>query len=312
MSASSPPRDQEPVIEVSHLTKDYGDVRAVNDLSFAVVAGTITGFLGPNGSGKSTTLRALVGLIEATEGTTRIAGRRYADLVDPLRQVGTMLDAAAHPSRSARNHLRGIAAEVGASRQRVDELLGLVDLDAAAGRRVGGFSLGMRQRLGLATALMGDPQILVLDEPANGLDPQGIRWLRTFLRELAAEGRSVLLSSHVLSEVAQTVDDVVVIDRGRLIAHQPLAELIRDSSAAGTKVRCSRPAVLATALEAAGARVTRGNDGELDVVGYTPEDIGQLAFDHGVVVHEIRTLRPDLEETFLSLTSGAAPEESVR
>ena len=298
----------EPVIDIHDLTKDYDDVRAVDHLSFAVAAGSITGFLGPNGSGKSTTLRALVGLVEPTEGVATIAGRRYRDLGDPLSLVGTMLEAAAHPARTARNHLRVIATDAGQPRRRVDELLDLVELSAAADRRVGGFSLGMKQRLGLATALISDPQILVLDEPANGLDPQGIRWLRDFLRALAAQGRTILLSSHVLAEVAQTVDDVVVIDKGRLVTHQPLSQLIDGQQVQSIRVRCSQPTALESALKAAGHQVHHVGPGELDVVGFTAEGIGQMAFDNNVVIHEIRAITANLEETFLSLTNPSGQE----
>ena len=296
------------VIEVRHLTKDYGAVRAVDDVSFAVDAGTITGFLGPNGSGKSTTLRILAGLVEPTAGTARITGCPYRELPDPLRRVGTMLEATAHPSRTARNHLRAIAAEAGRSRRQADALLALVDLESAADRRVGGFSLGMKQRLGLATALVGDPEILVLDEPANGLDPQGIRWLRDFLRGLAGEGRTILLSSHVLAEVAQTVENLVVLDRGRLVADQALAQFLQDSETPSVVVRCSRPQVLAAAVEAAGLDVGRDEHGGLTVAGSTPDEIGQLAFDHHVVIHEMSVIRPDLEETFLNLTTSSGQE----
>jgi ABC-2 type transport system ATP-binding protein len=297
-----------PTIEIRDLTKDYDDVRAVDHLSFRVTAGTITGFLGPNGSGKSTTLRALVGLVEPTSGLATIRGRRYRDLADPLSQVGTMLEATAHPARTARNHLRVIATEAGKPRRRVDQLLDLVELSAAADRRVGGFSLGMKQRLGLATALMSDPQILVLDEPANGLDPQGIRWLRDFLRTLARQGRTILLSSHVLAEVAQTVDEVVVIDRGRLVTHQPLSQLTNEQETHAIRVGCQQPAVLEAALGAAGLQVRSAGPGELTVTGTTAEAIGQLAFDNNVVIHEIRTITPDLEETFLRLTSHSGQE----
>ena len=301
-------RVAEPVIEVCDLTKDYGTVRAVDHVSFAVGAGTITGFLGPNGSGKSTTLRILVGLVEATEGSARIAGRPYRELADPLSQVGTMLEAAAHPARSARSHLRAMAVEAGRSARHADELLTLVELDSAAHRRVGGFSLGMKQRLGLATALVGDPRVLVLDEPANGLDPQGIRWLRDFLRGLADQGRTILLSSHVLAEVAQTVENVVVLDRGRLVAHQPLAEFLNVPEVPAVSVRCSSPDVLAAALEASGFEVSRDGDGVLTVGGTRPDVIGQLAFDHDVVIHEMHAVKPDLEETFLSLTTPSRQE----
>jgi ABC-2 type transport system ATP-binding protein len=296
------------MIEVNDLTKDYGEVRAVDHLTFSVAAGSITGFLGPNGSGKSTTLRALLGLVAPTGGTTKIAGCRYRDLADPLSQVGAMLEATAHPARSARNHLRAIAADARAPRTRVDEVLEVVELSAAADRRVGGFSLGMKQRLGLATALIHDPRILVLDEPANGLDPQGIRWLRDFLRALADEGRTILLSSHVLAEVAQTVDDVVVIDHGRLVTHQPLAELLADSTGRSIRVRCAQPVVLAAALTASGLQVRGDESAGLTVTGASTETIGQIAFDNGVVIHEITSISTNLEETFLNLTTDPAEE----
>jgi len=212
-------------IEIADLHKSFGDVRAVAGVSFSAAAGRVTGFLGPNGSGKTTTLRALLGLVRPDRGTAVIGGRPYRQLADPLREVGAMLEASAHPGRSARDHLRVLAAEARVPVSRVDELLRLVDLEGAARRRVGGFSLGMHQRLGLASALIGDPPVLVLDEPANGLDPIGMRWLRDFLRALAGEGRAVLLSSHALGEVAQTADDVVVISHGRVVAAAPLAEL---------------------------------------------------------------------------------------
>jgi ABC-2 type transport system ATP-binding protein len=297
-----------PVIEVTDLTKDYGGVRAVDHLTFAVEAGSITGFLGPNGSGKSTTLRALLGLVAPTSGAALIAGRRYRDLPHPLSHVGAMLEATAHPARSARNHLRAIAADARATRRRVDEVLDLVELSSAADRHVGGFSLGMKQRLGLAAALIHDPQILVLDEPANGLDPQGIRWLRDFLRALAGEGRTILLSSHVLAEVAQTVDDVVVIDHGRLITHQPLAQLLAESAERSIRIRCAQPVILAAALTAGGLRVSGDDSGVLTVTDATTETIGQIAFDNAVVIHEITTITSNLEETFLNLTSDPVQE----
>jgi ABC-2 type transport system ATP-binding protein len=215
-----------PIIEIDRLSKDFGSVRAVDGLTFSVSAGTITGFLGPNGAGKTTTLRALLGLVTPTDGGCRIDGRSYRDLPNPLSTVGTMLEATFHPGRTARHHLAMLAAEAGVPSSRVSALLDLVDLSAAADRRVGGFSLGMRQRLGLAGALIGDPPVLVLDEPANGLDPEGIRWLRDFLRGLATEGRTILLSSHGLAEVTQTVDDVVVINKGRLVVQAPLEQLL--------------------------------------------------------------------------------------
>jgi len=292
------------VIEVDDFSKDYADVRAVDHLSFTVEAGTITGFLGPNGSGKTTTLRALLGLVEPTSGHVRIAGSRYRDLADPLRHVGAMLESSAHPSRTARNHLRVVATEARMPRTRVDEVLELVELTSAANRRVGTFSLGMHQRLGLATALISEPEILILDEPANGLDPQGIRWLRDFLRGLAEDGRTILLSSHVLAEVAQTVDQVVVIDHGRILADEPLELLMARSAGERVHLRSSDPAAMTSILRAAGAQV--GEDaGTLVVTGVGADAIGQLAFDHSIVIYEIGAVRASLEDTFLDLTARA-------
>ena len=226
-AAHSRPPTTAPAIEVAGLSKRFGPAFAVQDLSFTVSYGRITGFLGPNGAGKTTTLRALLGLIRPDAGTARIAGRRYTELADPVRTVGALLDAGAvHPGRSGRDHLRVLATAAGVPGHGADEILATVGLAHAARQRAGGYSLGMRQRLGLAAALLGDPRVLVLDEPANGLDPQGIRWLRDLLRSLAAEGRSVLVSSHVLAEVAQTVDDVVVISGGRSVAQAPLGQLL--------------------------------------------------------------------------------------
>jgi ABC-2 type transport system ATP-binding protein len=276
-------------------------VRAVDDLSFDIDEGKVVGFLGPNGSGKTTTLRSLVGLVTPTTGSATINGLPYARLSDPLTQVGVMLEAASHPARSARNHLRVLAAEGGIPLSRADELLELVDLGGAAGRRSGGFSLGMTQRLGLAAALLGDPRILVLDEPANGLDPEGIRWLRDFLRNLAAEGRTVLLSSHVLSEVAQTVDEVVVINHGRLIAHSTLEAL---GTGAGPRVHVRSPQAgrLAAVLADWGFDARQDQDALL-VTGAAPEQVGQLAFDHGVVLYELAAESSNLEAVFFDLTS---------
>jgi ABC-2 type transport system ATP-binding protein len=290
------------IISIQNLTKDFGPVRAIDDLSFDIDEGKVVGFLGPNGSGKTTTLRSLVGLVTPTTGSATINGLPYAQLSDPLTQVGVMLEAASHPARTARNHLRVLAAEGGIPLSRADELLELVDLAGAARRRSGGFSLGMTQRLGLAAALLGDPRILVLDEPANGLDPEGIRWLRDFLRGLAAEGRTVLLSSHVLSEVAQTVDEVVVISHGRLITHSPLAAL---GAGAGPRVRVRSPQL----EQFAGVLTAWGFDADYDgvdalvVAGSSQESIGQLAFDNGVVLHEIAAESSNLEDVFFDLTT---------
>ena len=292
------------IISIQNLTKDFGPVRAVDDLSFAIDEGKVVGFLGPNGSGKTTTLRSLVGLVTPTSGTATIHGLPYAELRAPLTQVGVMLEAASHPARTARNHLRVLATEAGLPRSRADELLRLVDLGDAARRRSGGFSLGMTQRLGLAAALLGDPRILVLDEPANGLDPEGIRWLRDFLRGLAAEGRTVLLSSHVLSEVAQTVDEVVVINGGRLIAHSPLEAL----TGAGPRLRVRSPQreALAALLAHRGAEARREGQDALVVTGIEQEALSRLAFEYGILVHELTADATNLEDVFFDLTEVAA------
>ncbi|VXB92636.1 ABC transporter ATP-binding protein [Aeromicrobium sp. 9AM] len=297
------------VIEVDDFSKDYADVRAVDHLSFTVESGTITGFLGPNGSGKTTTLRALLGLVEPTSGTVRIAGSRYRDLDDPLRHVGAMLESSAHPARTARNHLRVVATEARMPRTRVDEVLELVELTGSANRRVGTFSLGMHQRLGLATALISEPGILVLDEPANGLDPQGIRWLRDFLRSLADEGHTILLSSHVLAEVAQTVDHVVVIDHGRIVADEPLDLLMARNAGERVHVRSSDQSALRSYLQAEGAHVSE-EAGALVVTGVGTDVIGRLAFDRHVVIYEMAAVRASLEDTFLELTTAAQSDPS--
>jgi ABC-2 type transport system ATP-binding protein len=288
------------VIEAVGLTKRYGSVTAVDDLSFTVRSGAVTGFLGPNGAGKTTTLRMVLGLARPTRGHATIAGRRYAQLDDPARTVGANLEVAgAHPGRSGRNHLRALAAMAGLPPTRVEDVLRLVEMDAAARRRVGKYSMGMRQRLGLAATLLGDPRVLVLDEPANGLDPQGIRWLRDFLRGMAAEGRTVLMSSHVLAEVAQTVDDVLVIHRGRMVKQGPVSEVT-----AGNRVlaRSPRAEELRTALERAGLAVTTQEDGALMVDARDPAQVGELAHAAGVPLHELSPLGASLEEAFLELT----------
>jgi ABC-2 type transport system ATP-binding protein len=289
------------VIEVEGLTKRFGSTLAVDDLSFSVSPGTITGFLGPNGAGKSTTMRAILGLVRPTAGRTAVLGRRYRDLDEPLRRVGALLETFdAHPGRSGRNHLRVLALAGGIPRTRVEEVLSLVDLREAGRRRVKGYSLGMRQRLGLAAALLGDPEVLVLDEPANGLDPQGIRWLRDFLRSLAAEGRTILVSSHVLSEVAQTVDEVVIIHRGKLVRHAAMAE-VEAMAAGATTVRSPEADRLATLLRGANIDSTAVGDGRLAVAG-RPERVGEIAAANGVVLHELTVERASLEEVFLELT----------
>jgi ABC-2 type transport system ATP-binding protein len=290
-------------IETVGLTKRYGDVTAVDDLSFRVREGSVTGFLGPNGAGKTTTLRMVLGLARPTAGDATIEGRHYVELSEPARTVGANLEiAGAHPGRSGRDHLRALAAMAGLPRSRVEEVLRLVELEGAAGRRAGTYSLGMRQRLGLAATLLGDPRVLVLDEPANGLDPQGIRWLRDFLRGMAAEGRTVLVSSHVLAEVAQTVDDVVVIHRGRLVEQGPVVRL---TAGAGVLVRTPRPAELRAALEREGLHATEAVAGELVVETPDTARVGEIAFAAGIALHELSPRATSLEEAFLALTSDA-------
>jgi ABC-2 type transport system ATP-binding protein len=282
------------------LTKRFGEVAAVDDLSFRVREGAVTGFLGPNGAGKTTTLRMVLGLARPTAGSATVLGVPFAELPDPGHTVGANLESCgAHPGRSGRNHLRSIAVFAGLPRSRVEEVLELVELSGAADRRVGGYSMGMRQRLGLATALLGDPALLVLDEPANGLDPQGIRWLRDLLRGAAADGRTVLVSSHVLAEVEQTVDDVVVIHRGRLVKEGPVASLV---SGRGVRVRTPQAEKLTAALVADGAEVDQQTDDMLIVRGKTPAQTGDIAWRAGVALHELAEDTATLEEVFFALT----------
>jgi ABC-2 type transport system ATP-binding protein len=289
------------VIEVQGLTKRFGATLAVDDLSFAVEPGRITGFLGPNGAGKSTTMRAILGLVRPTAGRTAVLGVQYSELREPVRRVGVLLETFdAHPGRSGRNHLRVLAVAGGIPRSRVDEVLALVDLREAGKRRVKGYSLGMRQRLGLAAALLGDPEVLVLDEPANGLDPQGIRWLRDFLRSLASEGRTILISSHVLSEVAQTVDDVVIIHRGKLVQQAAMAD-VEAMAAGSTTVRSPTADRLARLLAEAGVEAAATGDGRLAVLA-PPERVGEIAAANAIVLHELSVERASLEEVFLELT----------
>jgi len=295
-------------IRVARLTKRYGTVAAVNDLSFEVRAGAVTGFLGPNGAGKTTTLRILLGLARPTSGEATIFGQRFASLADPVRTVGASLEISGfHPGRSGRNHLRSLAVLGGLPSSRVEEVLKLVEMTGAADRRAGKYSMGMRQRLALAATLLGDPKLLVLDEPANGLDPQGIRWLRDFLRAMAAEGRTVLISSHVLAEVAQTVDDVIVIHHGHLVDEGPVDRL---SGPKQVSVRSPRLADLAAAIERAGGQVSRAEEGVLLVSGMDAPQVGDLAFSAGLPLHELAPRAASLEEVFLELTTddpGTSP-----
>ena len=291
-------------IDVTGLTKHFGEVTALDDLTFSVRPGVVTGFLGPNGAGKTTTLRCLLGLVAPTSGSATVDGRLYRDLENPLSQVGAALEASSfHPGRSARAHLQVMALAAGLPRSRVDLLLGQVGLAEFADRRVGGYSLGMRQRLALAQALLGDPPVLVLDEPANGLDPAGIAWLRHFLRTLAGEGRTVLVSSHVLSEVQQTVDDIVVIARGRLVRQGSLASL--DAGPAAVLVRTPTPDLLREALTEYAVQEV---DGRLRVEGSTPAEVGHLAYTRGVELHELSAEASDLEKVFLTMTADSEGE----
>jgi ABC-2 type transport system ATP-binding protein len=293
-------------IRVEQLTKRYGGASAVHDLTFDVRAGVVTGFLGPNGAGKTTTLRILLGLARPTSGHATIFGKPYAELADPARTVGAALEISGfHPGRSGRNHLRALAVLAQLPSSRVEEVLKLVELEGAADRRAGKYSLGMRQRLSLAATLLGDPQLLVLDEPANGLDPQGIRWLRDFLRGLASEGRTVLISSHVLSEVAQTVDDVIVIHHGRLVDEGPVDRL---SGPQRVLVRSPRLSELSTAIEAAGGKLTTTADGAVMVSGLDAAQVGEAAYAARLPLHELAPQTASLEEVFLALTTDERPE----
>jgi ABC-2 type transport system ATP-binding protein len=290
-------------IEVSGLTKRFGPVLAVDDLSFTADEGRVVGFLGPNGAGKTTTLRMLLGLVNPTAGTATVDGVDYVRLEDPVHTVGAVLDGGMfHPGRTGRNHLRALAKASKISDQRVDELLQLVALSDAANRRAGGYSLGMRQRLGLAAALLGDPRVLVLDEPANGLDPQGIRWLRDFLRTLAKEGRAVLVSSHVLAEVSQTADDVVVISKGKSVAQAPLQEIMARGGG-GMKVAGPDVRKLGDILHQQGADVT-GDAAEILVKDRTGEQIGRVVAEHQLVISELAPVGASLEEIYLELTGS--------
>ena len=289
------------MIEVEHLTKRFRSATAVDDLSFSVPRGRITGFLGPNGAGKTTTLRVLLGLALPTSGRASVAGKRYRELEVPLETVGAVLEASNyHPARTGRNHLRALAAAAGIANARVDQVLAEVELSDAATRRVGGYSLGMRQRLSVAAALLGEPELLVLDEPANGLDPEGIRWLRNFLRSFADGGGTVFVSSHVLAEVSQLADEVVIIHRGKLVAHQPVVELIAQAAGA-TRVRSPRAAALLERLRAAG--IDAEADGERLAVHAPPERVGDLAAEAGIPLHELVADTGSLEEAFLELTA---------
>jgi ABC-2 type transport system ATP-binding protein len=293
-----------PPLEARGLTKRFGSTSAVEDLTFAIEPGRITGFLGPNGAGKTTTLRMLLGLVHPTAGEALVDGLPYRKLGDPVRTVGAVLEASGyHPTRSGRNHLRVLATAAGIPLARADETLEEVELSAVARRRVETYSLGMRQRLSVGAALLGDPRLLVLDEPANGLDPEGIRWLRNFLRSFAGRGGTVFISSHVLAEIAQLADEVVIIHKAKLVAHEPLAALTA-RTAGGTIVRSPEAGRLRGQLSAAGIEATPAGDGELRAAA-PPERVGEVAAGAGIVLHELRGESASLEEAFLELTGGS-------
>ena len=299
----------ESVLTVENLTKVFGPVRAVDDLTFEVRPGLVTGFLGPNGAGKSTTMRMMLGLDRPTAGTATVDGRPYRELDAPLRQVGALLDASwIHPNRSARSHLRWMAASNGIPRRRVDEVLDMVGLASVAGKRAGGFSLGIKQRLGLAGAMLGDPHTLLFDEPVNGLDPEGIVWIRGFMRNLAAQGRTVLVSSHLLTEMSLTADHLVVIGQGKLIADCSVAEFTSRASSS-VRVRSPQLDALHRVLAEAGLRVTPAvaSDGRpvLDIADVVTDQVGDIAAHAGIVLHELTGATASLEEVFMTMTAGA-------
>lgn len=300
------------MIELAGLTKRFGSTRAVDGLTCTVEPGVVTGFLGPNGAGKTTTMRMILGLDHPTSGTATIDGRPYRELRDPLRSVGALLDARqAHPNRSVRNHLRWIAASHRIPGRRVDEVLDMVGLTPAAARSAGALSLGMSQRLGIAAALLGDPPVLLFDEPVNGLDPEGIHWVRTLMRTLAAEGRTVFVSSHLLAEMAQTADRLVVIGRGRLIASTSVQDFVSGSGADAVRVRSPQLADLRAQLTAQGLVVEDDADGGMTVRGASPESIGELAARHSITLHELSPQRASLEEAYLKLTDEAVDYRAV-
>jgi ABC-2 type transport system ATP-binding protein len=301
-SAGTSSQTEGHMIELRNLTKRYGDALAVNDLSFTIAPGRVTGFLGPNGAGKSTTMRMILGLDAPTSGEVTINGRAYGALVAPMHEIGALLDPKAiHGGRTAYNHLRWLARAGGFPTRRIDEVLELVGLTDVAGRKAGGFSLGMSQRLGIATALLGDPRILLFDEPVNGLDPEGILWIRSLLQRLASEGRTIFVSSHLMSEMEETADHIIVIGRGRLIADASIEEFTRGSSSSHVHVVSPRGAEFAPLLERAGAIVTHG-DGALTVTGMEAHRIGRLAAQHRIEIHELSTRRASLEAAFMEMT----------
>jgi len=294
------------MIEARGLTKRYGDTLAVDNLSFSVTPGKITGFLGPNGAGKTTTMRLILGLDRPTAGQVTVNGKPFEHASQPMRQVGALLDAKAlHGGRSAYNHLLCLAQSNNLPRRRVAEVLGLVGLTEVAGKRSKGFSLGMGQRLGIAAALLGDPQILMFDEPVNGLDPEGILWIRNLMKALAAEGRTVFVSSHLMSEMENTADHLLVIGRGQLIADCTIEEFIATNSQQTVRVRTPQPDLLSKVVAAAGATVREGGDGSMVVTGLDPVQVGDLAYENAVRLHELSPVHPSLEQAFMELTASS-------
>jgi ABC-2 type transport system ATP-binding protein len=293
------------MIEARELTKKFGSVVAVDHLTFDVAPGKVTGFLGPNGSGKSTTMAMIMGIDRPNSGSVTIDGQNYHDLRWPLREVGGLLEARAiHPGRSARLHLWSLAQYNSIKKSRVDEVLEIVGLSEVANKRVGKFSLGMGQRLGIAAALLGDPGVVLLDEPVNGLDPEGIRWMRTLCKSLASEGRIVFISSHLMAEMALTADQLVVIGKGRLIAEMPVADFVANSSIQSFRVRVASPESFVSALESAGGTSSANNDGSMTVTGMDARAIGDLALSEGIAVYELTT-QASLEDAFMEMTSDS-------
>jgi ABC-2 type transport system ATP-binding protein len=294
------------MIEVRGLTKRYGEKIAVNDLSFSVEPGKVTGFLGPNGAGKTTTMRLILGLDYPTAGSALVHGKQYRELGYPMREVGALLDAkAVHGGRTAYSHLLCLAQTNNIPKRRVDEVLSLVGLTDVAKKRSKGFSLGMSQRLGIAGTLLGDPQVLMFDEPVNGLDPEGIRWIRTLMKALAAEGRTVFVSSHLMSEMENTADDIIVIGRGKLIANTTIEKFIAENSTETVRVRTPQIDAMAKAVAAAGGTATANGDGSLLVQGMPTERVGDVAFEAGVRLHELSQTRASLEQAFMELTADS-------
>lgn len=291
------------MIQLDHLTKRFGQKTAVDDITATVQPGKVTGFLGPNGAGKSTTMRMIMGLDRPSSGGATINGKRYAELSSPLTEVGALLDAkAVHTGRSAYNHLLAMAATHGIPKRRVDEVIGLTGLDSVAGKRVGGFSLGMGQRLGIAAAMLGDPATLILDEPVNGLDPEGVLWVRQFARHLASQGRTVFLSSHLMSEMAQTADHIIVLGRGRILADAPVDEILAGATRNAVRVRTPQVDDLARSIVSADVTVTGVEADLIEVTGLTAAQVGEAAARGGIVLHELTPLSASLEEAYLELT----------